>query len=74
MTKWIKSSEKLPQEGIEVWGYDKEEGVCLGYQVRSGEWYVEYEDCCGVDIRKVIQQENVTHWMPFDVPKPPEDK
>lgn len=70
MKQWIKCSERLPNNAVDVTVYSIEHGVVNGYYWRefsadgkqSKTWFV----CCGVHEGAVS---DITHWQPL--PEPP---
>jgi len=59
---WIKVSDRLPEEGQEVFYYFKHTGIARGHYKKT-----EYGDCFYGD--RGFLTNDVTHWMPF--PKEP---
>lgn len=72
MSKWIKTSERLPEANVSVltfgW-YDETIAGCDGiaWIQRDGKWYWDPKD---EPVRCLTDEgEEVTHWMPL--PEPP---
>ena len=67
--RWRKVSEEKPQDGQVVWAYDARQKLVikLEYEVReSGERFIGFPIIHGF-------WPNITHWMPYNKPKAPEE-
>lgn len=68
--RWRKVSEEKPQDGQEVWAYDSSQELVikLEYRIReSDEGFIDFPVVYGFWL-------NITHWMPYNKPKAPEEK
>ena len=74
-SQWIKVEDRPPEDGQSVWCYGRKmlfyEGWYDGEVIRAkckrwGGFIGFFEKACEHNI------EGVTHWIPLDVPEPPE--
>lgn len=69
MTRWIKTSERLPDHQDEVFVYAGEVRRGFRWVTNDGQWYIAEHALDGYE-----KSEDVTHWMehPPKMPEPPE--
>ncbi len=75
---WIKIKDKLPNEGQKVWYYFEYTGVDLGWytQTKFPEEVVRKKHIYGNQFYNDggFLTDDVSHWMPLEIPDPPEGK
>jgi Protein of unknown function (DUF551) len=63
MSRWIHTSEKLPNKNGRYWVYP--------YRTLSGHFVVTLASFTDGDWEERINSQNYTFWQPLDIPNPP---
>lgn len=73
LPRWILVSERLPEDGDTVWGFDADGvGLCEYHGPRCG--FQSYGSSCDVEGLHSESLPGITHWMELQMPEPPEVK
>jgi hypothetical protein len=71
MIQWIKVEDRLPERTMSVWvsmAYKDIRGAVSPARFRDGDdTFIDYDSCT------INLTQYVTHWMPMQVPEPPEE-
>ena len=61
MTNWIKVSDRLPEDDVDVLVFVGDDAFTVGY-LSAGKWILDYQGL----------EDQITHWQPL--PEPPVKK